>query len=77
MVISEIILVINHSDKEGMQNILQQMVGVIDCRLRNQQTDVIFDSQKTQYDRILEEIMQAGYRVIWFYVAEAEGSVTV
>ena len=37
---------------------------------RLQQTDVIFDPQKTQYDRILEEITQAGYWVIWFYVTE-------
>lgn len=70
MVISEITLVTNQANKEGMQNILQQMAGVMDCCLRNQQTDVIFDPQKTQYDRILEEIMQAGYRVIWFYVTE-------
>lgn len=74
MAISEITLVTNQADKEGIQNILQMMAGVMDCRLRNQQTDVIFESQKTQYDRILEEIMQAGYPVIWFYVTEDEGS---
>lgn len=74
MVISEITLVTNQADKEAMQNILQQIPGVRDCRLRNQQTDVIFDRQKTQYDRILEEIMQVGYRVIWFYVTEDDES---
>jgi len=30
----------------------------------------IHDPQKTQYDRILEEVTEAGYRVIWFYVTE-------
>ena len=70
MLISEITLVTNQADKEAMQNILQQIPGVRDSRLRNQQTDVIFDPQKTQYDCILEKIMQAGYQVIWFYVTE-------
>jgi len=74
MVIAEITLVTNQADKEGMQNILQQMAGVIDCSLRDQRTDVIFDPQKTQYDCILEEIMQAGYRVIWFCVTEDDES---
>ena len=74
MAISEITLVTNQADKEGIQNILQMMAGVMDCRLRNQQTDVIFESQKTQYDRILEEIMQTGYPVIWFYVTEEDES---
>ncbi|KUO72326.1 MAG: hypothetical protein APF81_21730 [Desulfosporosinus sp. BRH_c37] len=66
MVISEITLVTNQANKEGMKNILQKMAGDMDSRLRDQQTDVIFDPQKTQYDCILEEIMLAGYRVIWF-----------
>ena len=70
MLISEITLVTNQADKEAMQNILQQIPGVRDSRLRNQQTDVIFDPQTTQYDCILEKIMQAGYQVIWFYVTE-------
>ena len=70
MVISAITLVSNQADKEGQQNILQKIEGVIDYRVHNQQTDVAFDPQKTQYDRILEEVAQAGYRVIWFYVTE-------
>lgn len=70
MIISEITLLTNQPDKEKIQSILQQIPGVIDCRLRNQQTDAIFDPQKTQYDLILEEIMQAGYSVIWFCVTE-------
>lgn len=74
MVTSEIILVTNQANKEGMQNILQQMTGVMKYRLHNQEVAVIFDSQKTQYDRILEEIIQAGYRVIWFFVTEDDES---
>ena len=70
MVTSEIILVTNQANKEGMQIILQQMTGVMEFSLHNQEVAVIFDSQKTQYDHILEEIMQAGYRVICFCVTE-------
>jgi allophanate hydrolase subunit 1 len=58
-----------------MQNILQQMTGVIEFNLNNQEVAVIFDPQKIHYDHILEEILQAGYRVICFYVTEDdEGS---
>ena len=70
MVTSEIILVTNQANKEGMQIILQQMTGVMEFSLHNQEVAVIFDSQKTQYDHILAEIMQAGYRVICFCVTE-------
>lgn len=70
MVISTITLGSNQADNEGLQNILQKIEGVIDYSLHNQQTDVIFNPHKTQYDRILEEITQAGFRVIWFYVTE-------
>lgn len=70
MVTSEIIMVTNKSNEEGMQNILQQMTGVMEYRLHNQEVAVIFDPRKAQYDRILEIIMQAGYRVTWFYVIE-------
>ena len=77
MVISEITLVTNQANEEGMQSILQQMAGVLNCHLSNQRTDVMFDPLKIHYDRILEETIQAGYRVIWFYVIENEKSWTL
>ena len=46
MVTSEIILFTNQIDKEGMQNILQHMAGVMEYRLNNQEVAVIFDLQK-------------------------------
>ena len=45
MVTSEIILITNQANKEGLQNILQQMAGVMAHRLYNQSVSVIFDSQ--------------------------------
>ena len=75
MVTSEIFLITNQVDKVGIQNVLHQMPGIVEYHLHNQGVGVIFDSQKTQYDCIIEGIMQAGYQVAWFYVTEDdEGS---
>lgn len=46
------------------------MAGVMAHRLYNQGVSVIFDPQKTHYDSILEILMLAGYRFIWFCVTE-------
>jgi len=70
MIASEITLVTNHVDKAGIQNIVQSMTGVMAPYLNNEGVSVIFDSRKTHYDRILENITLAGYRIIGFYVTE-------
>jgi len=70
MVTGEITLVIVEEDKTGLQHILRQLAGILQCQLRHREVTILFDSQKIFYDRILETVLQAGYHISMFYVIE-------
>ena len=72
MVTGEITLVIVKEDKTGLQQILRQLAGILQCQLWHRETTILYDSQKISYDRILETILQASYHISMFYVTEEE-----
>ena len=72
MVTGEITLVIVEEDKTGLQHILRQLAGIIQCQLRHREATILFDSQEISYDRILETVLKASYHISMFYVTEEE-----
>ena len=72
MVIGEITLVIVEEDKTGLQQILRQLAGILQCQLRHREATILYDSQKISYDRILETPLQASYHISRFYVIEED-----
>ncbi|MHB8077146.1 hypothetical protein [Desulfosporosinus fructosivorans] len=72
MVTSEITLVIVEEDKTGLQQIIRQLAGILQCQLRHREAIILYDSQKISYDQILEAVLQVSYHISRFYVTEDE-----
>lgn len=72
MVTGEITLVIFEEDKAGLQQILRQLAGILQCQLRHREARILYGPQKISYDRILETVLQASYHIRMFYVTENE-----
>ncbi len=72
MVTGEITLVIVKEDKAGLQQILRQLAGILQCQLRQRETRILYGPQKISYDQILEMVLQAKYHISMFYVTEEE-----
>ncbi|SDI16127.1 hypothetical protein [Desulfosporosinus hippei] len=72
MVTGEITLDIDEENKTSLQQILEQLEGILQYQLKHRDVIVFYDSQRISYDQILETALQANYHISRFYVTEEE-----
>ena len=72
MVTGEITLDIDEEDKTSLQQILGQLEGILQYQQKHRNVIVLYDSQRTTFDQILETALQANYHISRFYVTEEE-----
>ncbi|EHQ89800.1 hypothetical protein DesyoDRAFT_2746 [Desulfosporosinus youngiae DSM 17734] len=72
MAFSTITLYINEEDKTNLQQVLEQLEGILQYQPNGGDDIVLYDPQRISYDQILETVLQASYHISRFYVAGEE-----